>query len=265
MMQFNQNIEVYRKVSTDYYNNPTMLLYPGIERIYYIYPYGGIYNLDRGIFCKPFISSTKILVRLNTTDNELKNFQLKNLIAYQFCNPPYKTLKELEKYKVIHLDNNPFNVLPYNLQWVLKEIPPRFNLNDNYDIFVNAGRPIVDANFVHRVCMMFVEGKSNTQIMNELGMQINNANHTLLRDIRGGYTWKDITSQYDFDRSSKKHAYTAEEKDKIAELMKSGKSVKEIFAIMQGREYVASTDRLDSSYRTIQSIQVKLRKEGYNV
>jgi hypothetical protein len=39
----------------------------------------------------------------------------------------------------------------------------------------------------------------------------------------------------------------------------------EVFKIMVGRDYVASTDRKDSSYRTIHSIREALRRKGHNV
>ena len=205
---------------------------------------------------------------MRNTEGYPKGFLVHRLVAYQFCNPPINTVDGLKVYNVNHIDGDKTNNTAGNLEWVpiyVNNQHSRYILNDGANVFKDSGRPIVDANFVHRVCQMFEQGKSNTQIMNELGMTIDNANHTLLRDIRGGYTWKDITSKYNFDRSSKKHAYTNEEKARIEELMISGKTVKEIFTIMQGREYIASTDRLDSSYRTIQTIQVKLRGKGYTV
>ena len=262
--------DYYSTKQREYVKDIVPLTYPTvIPNLYTINTEGAVFNLETHSYCTPYDHGEGyICVSLRNTEGYPKGFLVHRLVAYQFRNPPINTVDGLKVYNVNHIDGNRKNNNAGNLEWVpihVNNQHSRYILNDGANVFRDTGRPIVDANFVHRVCMMFVEGKSNTQIMNELGMQINNANHTLLRDIRGGYTWKDITSQYDFDRSSKKHAYTAEEKDKIAELMKSGKSVKEIFAIMQGREYVASTDRLDSSYRTIQSIQVKLRKEGYNV
>jgi hypothetical protein len=129
-------------------------------------------------------------------------------------------------------------------------------INHIGDIIIINNRPIVDENFVHHLCKEFIKGKSNTKIMNELGMEISNPNHTLLRDIRCGCTWVHITSQYNFDKSSKKHAYTKEQKNTIRQYILQGKSDAEIFIIMNGRAYNSSTDRLDSKYRTIYTIRI---------
>ena len=246
----------------------TLITYPGVRPgLYKINTNGQIHNTVTGKELIPFErwNNTYRGVTLQMLDTDRKTFYLHRLVAYQFCKPP----ANFTELAVNHIDGNKTNNKAENLEWITIAANNqhaqimKFHSKDN--IMVANGRPVVNEEFVRYLCEQFVAGKPNTQIMEELGMDINNANHTILRDIRGGATWRGVTSQYSFDRSSKKHAYTNGQKKKIEKLMIEGKSLKEIFKIMIGREYVAATDRKDSSYRTIQSIQTKLRGYGYNV
>ena len=250
----------YSTTPFNYTRSIAMITYPGVKRnMYTINTEGGISNIRTGRMLNPFVTNTGYLaVGLQQEVGYTKNYHVHRLVAYQFCNPPRD--EDISNYIVNHIDGNMLNDSCGNLEWI------SYAANNHHarEVIYNTshpvvnGRPIVDEDFVRYLCEQFVAGKSNTEIMKELGMTIDNANHTLLRDIRGGYTWSYITSQYTFERSSKKHAYTKEQKAQIDGLILKGMPDYEVFKVMQGRKYNPSTDRLDSSYRSIQTRRVAL-------
>lgn len=258
----------YSVEKKQYVEQRAIITYPGVRKdLYLVTSAGDVYNVKTGRLMSTherwgneYISTT-----LQTEEGGSKPFSIHRLVAYQFCNPPYN-FKQLT---VNHIDGDKTNNYSNNLEWITvaanNQHAQHLYSHPADGVTIHNKRPLVDESFVRYICSQFAIGKSNTEIMNNLGIETDNANHTLFRDIRGGYTWKHISRQYSFDRSSKKHAYTNDQKKKIEKLMIEGKSLKEIFKIMIGREYVAATDRKDSSYRTIQSIQTKLRGYGYNV
>ena len=243
-----------------------IISYPRVKpNMYTINTNGEIYNIHTQAKISSYdaIDTGYVKSTLISVDGTPIPFLVHRLVAFHFCNPPMN----FEQLTVNHIDGNRKNNWAGNLEWVTyaaNNQHERYVLN-NRRCHVANGRPIVNEDFVRYLCEQFVAGKSNTEIMRELGMTIDNANHTLLRDIRGGYTWTNITCQYNFDRSSKKHAYTKEQKAQIDGMILKGMTDYEVFKVMQGRAYNPSTDRLDSSYRSIQTRRVALRKKGYNV
>lgn len=257
----------YTVTPFNYTRSIAMITYPGVKKgMYTVNTEGGVSNIHTGQMMTPFVAGGGYLaVGLQQEFGYTKNFHVHRLVAYQFCNPPCDG--DISNYTVNHIDGNIFNNTCGNLEWISYAANNHHAMEVLYHTShpVVNGRPIVNEEFVRYVCEQFVAGKSNTEIMRELGMTIDNANHTLLRDIRGGYTWTNITCQYNFDRSSKKHAYTKEEKAQIDNMILKGMTDYEVFKVMQGRAYNPSTDRLDSSYRSIQTRRVALRKKGFNV
>ena len=243
-----------------------IISYPGVKpNMYTINTNGEIYNIHTQAKISSYdaIGTGYMKSTLISVDGTPIPFLVHRLVAFQFCNPPIN----YGQLTVNHIDGNRKNNWAGNLEWVTyaaNNQHERYVLNNRRCHIAN-GRPIVNEEFVRYLCEQFVAGKSNTEIMRELGMTIDNANHTLLRDIRGGYTWMNITCQYNFDRSSKKHAYTKEQKAQIDGMILKGMTDYEVFKVMQGRAYNPSADRLDSSYRSIQTRRVALRKKGFNV
>ena len=236
-----------------FYDAISYITYPGIMPYeYLINTRGFIFEANTGKVHDMY-SDLYYTTRLLTNAGGFIKLYVHRLVAYQFCNPPYN----FQNMVVNHINGDKHCNFANNLEWIQLAANNQHSmiLHSKQNTKIINGRPLVDENFVRFLCEQFIDGKSNTEIMKDLGMEINNANHTLLRDIREGYTWKNITCQYDFPKYSKKHAYTKEEKDQIKQYMMQNKTNKEIFKLMQGRDYVASTDRLDSSYRTIQSIR----------
>lgn len=241
--------------------------YPGVTPIMYTIDTNGViknYNTGKTMTAYEYWNNGYAAVTLQTPHKGGSPFMIHRLVAYQFCNPPIN----IKNMVVNHIDGNKLNNYAGNLEWmtVAANNQHAINFNQNTSTFSDkGGRPIVNETFVRYLCEQFEAGKSNTEIMHGLKLTIDNANHTLFRDIRGGYTWTHITSQYNFARSSKKHAYTPEQKETIRQYILQGMNDFEVFKIMVGRDYVASTDRKDSSYRTIHTIREALRRKGHNV
>nr|DAE82392.1 MAG TPA: homing endonuclease [Caudoviricetes sp.] len=218
---------------------------------------GQIYDMTTGELVNIYQDATTGYLRLRLmTYRGSVQFLLHRLVAFVFCNPPCN----IDQYQVNHINGNRLDCRACNLEWIT------IAANNQHEKFelgnVISSRPHATDSTVHRICQLFQEGKSNTEVMDILGYEKNNANHTFLRDIRSGNTWKGISCKYTFDRSSKKHAYTKEEKEKIKQLFLKGYSIPEIFYEMQGREYCPATDRRESIYRTIQTIQVEMSNKG---
>ena len=239
----------------------SMITYPYVmHNKYTVNTDGEIYDMHSGVRLPSYPDQNKYhKVNLLTVTNNCMLFHLHRIVAYQFCNPPC----DFDKYQVNHITGDKSDNRACNLEWITSAA------NNQHEVFelggITPSRPHATAETVHKICQLFQEGKSNTEVMQIMGYINNNANHTFLRDIRNGDTWKGISCNYTFSKSSKKHAYTPEEKDKIAKLFLEGYSIPEIFYEMQGREYCPATDRRESIYRTIQSIQIKLRNKGYRV
>jgi hypothetical protein len=261
LVQTPQSVE-YSTVRGEAFYAGTMITYPTVRKYnYWISSSGLVLNLKTRRMVRPALMNQGYYsVTLTREDGTQYPFLIHRLVAFQFGNPP----ANFRKMQVNHIDGNHANNAIWNLEWISSVCNNHHAMEflANVNHLVEHGRPIVNEKFVRFLCKEFEAGKSNTQILKENGMKIDNANHTLLRDIRGGYTWKEITSQYNFDRSSKKHAYSKEQKEDIKYAIMQGYTDVEIFKIMQNRDYIPSIDRLDSKYRTIQSLRTALRKKG---
>jgi len=262
--QYNNNDGIerpYSLVPGQFFEALHYITYPGVKTgMYLINTRGMIFNARTSAMLTNYdtdADSDYQAITLQTVTGGRK-FLVHRLVGFQFCNPPIDYPIRI----VNHIDTNKRKNFVNNLEWVTvaanNQHAREFYKGTN--TFIVDKRPIVNEDFVRYVCEEFEKCKSNTEIMNFFGMEINNANHTLLRDIRGGYTWRNISKEYTFDTSSKKHAYSDEQKLTIKEHIRQGKTDVEVFAIMNGREYVASIDRLDSLYRTIQSLRTAIKE-----
>ena len=267
-LAFSHQFEPKQRYSTrtfKYSKSISFVTYPRVRPyVYTVNTEGEVYEYATRRKCIPYMTTTGYwAVALRMIDAYPRAFHIHRLVAYQFCPMPNDI--PYEQLSVNHITGNRDDNTCGNLEWISYQANSQHEneiLHGGDDKYVSNGRPTVTEGFIRWICEQFVAGKSNTEIMKELGMTIDNANHTLLRDIRSGYTWTNITCQYKFDRSSKKHAYTKEQKAQIDGLILKGMPDYEVFKVMQGRKYNPSTDRLDSSYRSIQTRRVALRKKG---
>ena len=255
----NEYTRPYSLVQGQFYDDKEYVTYPEvIPNEYMVNTEGRIFDINN-VEVNQYDSTGYKACRLRVISGGTKPFLAHRIVAYQFCNPPV----DYKNRTVNHIDTNKYNNHVNNLEWITvaaNNQHAREVLTGGNSFIINK-RPVVNERFVRYICEEFVKGKSNTDIMKELGMEINNANHTLFRDIRGGYTWQSVTSQYTFNSSSKKHAYSKEEKEQIKDLLRQGKSDVEIFKIMNGIDYIPSFHRRESIYRTIVTIRISITKK----
>lgn len=255
------NIErPYSLIPGDFYEDEAIITYPGVKKDQYsINTRGEIYNLKTRKKLEGTNLDRYCRVDLRT-DFGKKPFYRHRLVAYQFCNPPYN----FESLVVNHIDGNTLNPYANNLEWITIAANNQHGIERHRaggNTFVLNNRPIVNEEFVHHLCREFVKGKTNQQIMKDLGLIPNPANHCLLKDIRRGETWKEITSLYQFRRDSRASWYTEEEQETIKMYMHKGKNHREIFSIMNDTEYLASRDQLNPKYKILYSIFNTYSKE----
>lgn len=245
----------YSLIPGQFFEGTHYITYPGIKTgVYIINTQGMVFNTKTGRQLFGHIAHNGYCsVSLKANDDSIRSYLLHRLVAYEFCDPPLDFASKI----VNHVDTDKDHNYANNLEWitVAANIQHSIEFHKIENNCIINKRPIVTEEFVDYLCHQFMKGKNNSDIMNELGMEITSANHSLLRDIRSGNTWKQVTSKYTFNRSSKKYSYSNEEKDLMEKYVLQGKTDKEIFAIMNGREYVPSKDRLSSRYKTIYSIR----------
>ena len=253
-------IRPYSLVQGPFYDKKEYVRYPEVIPTTYTVDTAGRIFDSSNVEVNQYNSAGYKACRLKVIGGGTKPFLAHRIIAYQFCNPPVDYNDRI----VNHIDTNKSNNSANNLEWITMAANNQHarEVLTGGNTFIINKRPVVDENFVRYLCEEFAKGRSNTDIMKDLGMEINNANHTLLRDIRGGYTWQDVTSQYTFNTSSKRHAYSKEEKEQIKDLLMQGKSDVEIFKIMNGIDYMPSLHRRESIYRTIVSIRISITKNN---
>lgn len=242
-----------------FYEAMKFVTYPGVQpNTYLVTTSGTIFNASTHLPVDQTESNGYCGLRLYTIIGRSIPLFVHRIVAYEFCNPPM----DYDSRIVNHIDGNKHNNYANNLEWITMAANNQHarELYSGVSSLGENGRKNITDEFVHSLCKEFVKGKSNTEIMKSTGMENNNANHTLLRDIRGGYTWIHITRQYTFDRSSKKHAYTLEEKDQITEYIRQGKRDIEIFVIMNKRPFISKQDTVTSEFKTISSLRQKEHK-----
>ena len=258
-----QNSLGYSEEKVEMFDGVMRVFYPGIDpNRYLVFTRGVVLDTYTNNWVALYETNTGYIGMMLKDENDIPHsYHLHRIVAYAFRPHP----DDISGLYVNHIDGNKLNSYANNLEWVTVTANNQHAMK-LYGRSIKRGMmPEMTENLVRHICEQFEAGKTNVEIINEMKWPLDNRSHTQLRDLRGGYTWKDITSQYHFDKSSKKHAYDNNQKNEIKQCIIDGKSDVEIFAIMQGREYVPSLDRLDSKYRTINSLRVALRKKGYTV
>lgn len=259
------NPEDYPTMPRSYIPAISYITYPTVvSGMYTISTEGKIINTRTGKVLSTFPNdSGYIIVRLRTDDNDSKQFRVHRLVAYQFCNPPYTTEEDLKPFSVIHIDGDKNNNITGNLVWrssIETVHPMNYKVYGNNDII---NRAIINEGFVHAVCRLLMDGYSDMEIIDILNIPMDYYSRRCVSNIRRGYSFSNISSQYVFDRSREFRYYTDEQSARIEQLLLEGKSCKEVYYIIKGKEYVFdSIHGRPPEYRAIETIRTKLKKAG---
>ncbi len=267
--EFAHDYTVPERYSTEmfqYSNSISFITIPSVRpNIYVIDTYGNIFRYENGSKVNQVLNDKGYLIVSLKRENTgiSARFLVHRLVAYQFCPIPIGV--DFRKLTVNHINGNHLDNRCGNLECISNAFNVQHEIEELHggrERYEEIGRPEVSERFIRWICEQMQLGKTDTQIMKDAGMKKCNANSTFIHGIRSGETWANISKDYTFNASSKAHAYTKEERGTIANLLLQGKTIPEIFYIMQGREYVASMDRLISANRTIGTIRESLIKHG---
>jgi hypothetical protein len=246
-------IRPYTLTPGEFFPGVKYITYPEVKPyMYLINTRGMIFNAntgaqlhynDRDRYCK---------ITLRTINETSKTFSVHRLIAYAFCNPPVN----FRNMVVNHINTDKYYNYANNLEWITASANNQHAMeyHGQSNTYIENNRPVINEDFVKELCKQFKKGKTDTEIMRELGMKINSANHSLLNDIRKGNTWAHVTKRYKFRRSSVRQAHNSEEKEQIRNYMLEGKDDKEIFYLINGRE-LREEDKSELRWKNIHNIR----------
>lgn len=185
-------------------------LFPNIRPIYYISIFGRIFNEEtENILPKNtmYNKDKYITVSLSTIDGGNEYFQIHRLMMMIF-NP----IPNCELYDVNHKDGVKYHNWLWNLEWVTRSENIQHALSNN---LFNVGETRDNAKLTNDqarlICEKISEGKSPTQISNEMNLPEYDI-PKIVMNIINGHSWKHISKDYDFtNRYRKPSVFTDEQ------------------------------------------------------
>ena len=167
---------------------------------YYISNYGRIYSLYTKNFLSQFVDErrySKVTLRYDK-ENKKDIFTSVHKIELMSFYP----IIENDIFIPHHKDNNPQNNYLGNLAWVTVSENTRFAIDDGYANCKceNNSRSVFSNNQVHEICKLIEMGKTNSEILDILRYPYGKERNriaAIIRLIRRGQTYLDISKQYD--------------------------------------------------------------------
>lgn len=179
----------------------------GILPYYYISNTGLLYNirLNRYVAFNPTYDGY-ISVRLQTINGGITR-RVHRLVMMTF-NP----IDNCELYEVNHIDGVKTNNQLWNLEWVTHD--QNMKHASRTGLFVTKGENRDNTKLtidqVRSICEKISDGKSPTQIANEMNIK-DCSIEKIVMNIIGGYSWKHISKDYDFSNAYKKPSIFTDE------------------------------------------------------
>jgi uncharacterized HNH endonuclease L247 len=237
---------LYSTIPHDYTRGIEIISYPGVKSDQYaVTTEGKIINILTGLELKQYLGSKGYLsLSLPSIGGIMKTMMVHRIVAYQFCNPP----TDIENYHVNHIDGNKQNNCCGNLEWLSASANVQHAISylhsDRIISYSGKIRPDSTPEFIENICTLFADGKSDTEVMVILGMDICDPNYSFLRDIRQGKSWSCISSKYKFPRNSQNRVYTKHDKEKIKEFYRRGMDPYDIYYHIEGVKYDSSNEAM---------------------
>ena len=258
----------YSIIPYDYTRAIIMVQYPNIKRSQYaVSTEGQVFNVIRQTTLSQAYQNGYAIVSLPTIDGNITKVFVHRLVAYAFCNPP----KDIENYVVNHIDGNKLNNCCGNLEWISNAANLQHAKHILYPGAYDPGRPEATESMIRYICEQFVLGKTDTEIMRDMGLNKNEANISFLQDLRHGRSWRGIASQYKFRKESGTKVYSAIEKELIKKYLRQGiDNFYQIYELVEGIKYVPCNEskrKINAIMRVRGSIYKELseiKKENYN-
>lgn len=206
---------VIQKLPINYYDNEIfvpMIYKLGIFTNYAISNYGRIYSFYTDKILKAYIDSrnySRIQITVSYKHKMFIGVHFLELMSF------YPIYDEENIFIPNHKDGNPQNNLLSNLEWVTvsENTIHAIELGLADCKCENNSRSIFSNNEVHFICSLLEEKKSITEILNILGLEYGNDRNkiaAIIRLIRRGQTYLDISSQYNIPGIHGKSYYPPE-------------------------------------------------------
>lgn len=177
---------------------------------YYISNYGRLYSVKYNRLRTPQIDDDgyeRILINLPNNKSIYTGIHKITLMSF------YPIL-ETNIFIPHHIDNNIRNNHISNLEWVTVSTNTQYAVNDgNIKTCQDTNRSLFSNEEVHHICKLIENNYSNTDILNELGLEYGKERNriaSIIRLIRRGQTYLNISSQYDIPGINGKRYYSTE-------------------------------------------------------
>lgn len=195
-----------------------------ISQYYLVSNYGRLYSLNKHGLLVPYMDK-KGYYRINICIYPGKHIftGVHKITLMSFC-----PIKEADFYVPNHKDGNKQNNYIGNLEWMTVSENTRHALDTglaNYKCENNA-RSKMTNDTVHRICSMLEKDYSITRILNELNYDFGDERNRMgavIRNIRKGDTYVDISKNYNIPGIKGMRRYEPEMTEKVCKLLTDDK------------------------------------------
>ena len=192
----------------EYWAPVTKVMVPNIKPIYLISNFGNVLNTNNGMILNQNLKGHGYYyVKLQLEDGSWKDQVIHRLVAMAFCCIQHPLEYYLENdYQVNHINGIKTYNHYSNLEWVtnlenMRHAIANHLINNRSETHYKA---ILSNEQVHAICKLLEEGKyTYKQIDQILGLNLHDPTR-YISEIKLGIKWKDISSQYNIDRTPKK-------------------------------------------------------------
>ena len=240
----------------------------GVKSRYYINRNGQI-KTSTDTIIEPYLLNGYYAYSLNiqNSDGTFKNFLTTRhrLLACVFIPVDRKYLNQgyrQENLTVNHKDGNKLNDSLDNLEWATPSENTLHAINtglSNVSLGENSHLATIDEATAIKICEMIEAGWSNKEITDKLRVS-----KDIVKHIRYGETWKQLSTKYNFPKDNQSNSYSDEQIHEICRLLSTGKfnttQIEEMTGI--NSKYIGTIR--DGKYRTNISSQYTFPKsEAY--
>lgn len=198
-------VEVWRSIPYE--------IFPNVKQHYLISTFGRIYNCETNT-CLPqniyYDKDKYITISLSTIDGSKQYEQIHRLVLLTFS-----PISDYKNYDVNHKDGIKYHNWIWNLEWSTKSQNIQHAIKNNlFNLGETRDNSIITNEQAHDICRLIEKGLSSKEI--EEIYPIENCDvSAIARNIKGGYSWKHISSLYDFSNSYKHNRFSEADVHKI--------------------------------------------------
>lgn len=204
------------------------------KNMYSISNKGRIKNIITKKILKPWKSTNGYrYATLMKENNKPCHIGVHILVAVHFITIPEELKILNEKLVPNHNDFDRENNYVTNLSWMTYSMNNKYNLDNGH---VKMGDECPNSKIsnekVHIICHLLEIGKSNTDIIQEVGLKKNGYSTSLITRIRNGSEWKSISSQYNITVKNSLRQTPDDVVIEICEMLSKGYSLAKMRNVM---------------------------------